>query len=96
MEDNKNIHREYEALFGSSKRVNLFDTDEEYSVLRQYILSSPKIEFVSSCLLFDNAQDVNKFKKLIKKKDADKFQVECVQVLLSEKVKKSNQYSQNH
>lgn len=38
------INLEYEKLFGKPKRHNLFDTDEEYDSLRQYILDQPQIE----------------------------------------------------
>ena len=33
----RNINEEYEKLFGSAKRINLFDTEEEYNELRESI-----------------------------------------------------------
>ena len=40
-EDGWDVNVEYEKLFGSAKRVNLFDSEEEYDELRQYIIAQP-------------------------------------------------------
>lgn len=47
------INNEYEKLFGRAKSINLFDSDEEYEYLRQYIVSQPKERTKSSVLPFD-------------------------------------------
>lgn len=49
----ENINNEYEKLFGKAKTINLFDSDEEYENLRQYIISQPKEHFKSYALPFD-------------------------------------------
>ena len=54
MEAEVDINNEYEKLFGRTKFINLFDTDEEYSTLRQDIISQPR-DYIKSCdLPFDD------------------------------------------
>lgn len=48
------INDEYERLWGKVKPVNLFDTDEEYEELRQYIISQPSDYMKSRSLPFDD------------------------------------------
>ena len=52
-EDGWDINVEYEKLFGSAKRVNLFDSEEEYEELRQYIVSQPLETYLTKDLPFD-------------------------------------------
>ena len=61
------INEEYEKIYGAAKRVNLFDSEDEYDELRQYILSQPQWEsFLSNKLPFDNiVLQVNKSKPII-------------------------------
>lgn len=47
------INNEYEKLFGRAKSINLFDSDEEYENLRQYIISQPNDFIKSRALPFD-------------------------------------------
>lgn len=49
----ENINNEYEKLFGRVKSINLFDSDEEYENLRQYIISQPKEHIKRYALPFD-------------------------------------------
>ncbi|MCR5711203.1 MAG: DUF4357 domain-containing protein [Prevotella sp.] len=52
-EDGWNINEKYEELFGSAKRVNLFDTEDEYMSLRRYIVEQPIEIYHSSRLPFE-------------------------------------------
>ena len=52
----QNINEEYEKLFGSAKRINLFDTEEEYNELRQFIVDQSQEMYVSSILPFDGIE----------------------------------------
>lgn len=47
------INNEYEKLFGRAKSINLFDSDEEYENLRQYIISQPNNHIRSRVLPFE-------------------------------------------
>ena len=47
------INIEYEKLFGRAKSINLFDSDEEYEYLRQYIVSHPSDYMRRRALPFD-------------------------------------------
>lgn len=47
------INNEYEKLFGRAKPINLFNSDEEYGNLRQYIISQPDDYIKSRNLPFD-------------------------------------------
>ena len=47
------VNVEYEKLFGAAKRVNLFDSEEKYDELRQYIISQPHETNVPKGLPFD-------------------------------------------
>ena len=50
------INNEYERLFGRTKSINLFDSDEEYENFRQYIISQPS-DYIKSCALpFDGVK----------------------------------------
>lgn len=53
MDVEANINEEYERLFGRAKSINLFDSDEEYEDLRQYIISQPNDYMKNRTLLFD-------------------------------------------
>lgn len=46
------INEEYEKLFGKPEPMHIFDSDEEYSELRQYILMQPTITAYKSKLPF--------------------------------------------
>ena len=48
-----NINEEYERIFGIAKSINLFNSDEEYENLRQYIISQPNDYIKSNVLPFD-------------------------------------------
>jgi hypothetical protein len=52
-EDNWDVNEEYEKLFGSAKRFNLFDSEEEYEELRQYIVSQPLETYLTKELPFN-------------------------------------------
>lgn len=52
------INEEYEKLFGSAKRINLFDTEEEYDELRQFIVGQPPITYSPDILPFDGIEIV--------------------------------------
>ena len=55
-EDGWNVNEEYEKIFGASKHINLFDTDEEYEQLRQYIIDQPYVMYVSESLPFEGVE----------------------------------------
>ncbi len=55
-EDSLDINGEYEKLFGSAKRVNLFETEEEYNELRQYIMSEPQVTYITDMLPFEGIE----------------------------------------
>ena len=55
-EDSWDVNVEYEKLFGSAKRVNLFDTEEEYDELRQYIMADPQVTYVTNKLPFEGVE----------------------------------------
>lgn len=55
-EDWGDVNKEYEKLFGSAKRVNLFDTEEEYNELRKYIMSEPQETYQANVLPFENVE----------------------------------------
>lgn len=55
-EDSWDVNDEYEKLFGSAKRVNLFETEEEYNELRQYIMSEPQITYITKMLPFEGVE----------------------------------------
>lgn len=48
------INEEYEKLFGTVKSINLFESDEEYKNLRQYIINQPDNYKKSKSLPFDD------------------------------------------
>lgn len=52
-EDGWDVNVEYEKLFGAAKRVNLFDSEEEYYELRQFIADQPQETFVANYLPFE-------------------------------------------
>ncbi len=54
MEVEVDINNEYEKLFGKAKSINLFDSDEDYDNLRQYIISQPSDQIRSRTLPFDS------------------------------------------
>lgn len=47
------INEEYKKIFGSREHINLFETEEEYNELRQFIQDQPKENFVSKILPFE-------------------------------------------
>lgn len=51
-----NVNKEYEKLFGSIKRVNLFDTEAEYDEVRQSIIDQPQLSFLSTKLPFEGIE----------------------------------------
>lgn len=51
-----NINEEYEKLYGSTKRINLFDTEEEYNELRQFIIDQPYVTYVTEKLPFEGVE----------------------------------------
>ena len=53
MDVEANINEEYERIFGNAKTINLFDSDEEYENLRQYIISQPNDYMKNHTLPFD-------------------------------------------
>jgi len=78
LELGQNINEEYEKLFGSTKRINLFDTEEEYNELRQFIIDQPQETYVSSILPFtgieielgkDSKQKRDRINKIAAKKE---------------------------
>ena len=54
MEAETDINNEYEKLFGRAKSINLFDTDEEYETLREYVFSQSSDYIRSRALPFDD------------------------------------------
>lgn len=52
-EDGWDVNVEYENLFGSAKRVNLFDSEEEYDELRHYIIAQPLETDITKDLPFE-------------------------------------------
>lgn len=69
-EDGWDINERYEELFGSAKRVNLFDTEDEYVSLRRYILEQPIEDCHSSRLPFETIDlSITYKKKEIPKKE---------------------------
>lgn len=55
-EDWSDVNEEYEKIFGSAKRVNLFDTEEEYNELRKYIMSEPQVTYLTNMLPFEGIE----------------------------------------
>lgn len=55
-EDGWDVNEEYEKLFGASKHINLFDTDEEYEQLRQFIIDQPYVKYVTENLPFEGVE----------------------------------------
>ena len=53
MDAEVNIGIEYERLFGAANTINLFDSDEEYENLRQYIIGQPNDHAQINALPFD-------------------------------------------
>ena len=49
----QNINEEYENLFGSTKRINLFESEEEYDELWQFIIAQPLETYLTNELPFD-------------------------------------------
>lgn len=47
------VNVEYEKLFGAAKRVNLFESEEEYDELRQYIIAQPRETYLTTEFPFD-------------------------------------------
>ena len=56
IEEGWDVNEEFEKLFGSPKRVNLFDTEKEYNELRQYIMSEPQVTSLNNELPFDGVE----------------------------------------
>lgn len=48
-----NINEEYEKIFGAAKRVNLFDSEEEYNELRLFIINEPQETLLINQYPFD-------------------------------------------
>lgn len=55
-ENGWDVNDEYEKLFGASKHINLFDTDEEYKQLRQFIIDQPYVTYVTENLPFEGIE----------------------------------------
>lgn len=53
LEDGWVVNVEYEKLFGAAKRVNLFESEEEYDELRQFIIAQPQETDLSKELPFN-------------------------------------------
>lgn len=74
IEDVCNVNEEYEKIFGESKRVNLFDTEEEYLELRQFIISAPNLPYLIDGLPFEGIRVVvNKEKRIQNLKQTNKI-----------------------
>ncbi len=58
------INNEYEKLFGRAKSINLFDSDEEYENLRQYIISQPN-DYIKSRVLPFNGIELTPYNEYI-------------------------------
>ena len=54
MDDEISINEEFERLFGTVKSTNLFDSDEEYKNLRQFVISQPDDYKKSHILPFED------------------------------------------
>ena len=52
-EEGWDVNEEYEKIFGSRERINLFDTEEEYNELRQFIIDQPMKTFITKSLPFE-------------------------------------------
>ena len=52
-EDGWDVNVEYEKLFGAAKRVNLFESEEEYDELWQFIIAQPQETYLTNELPFD-------------------------------------------
>lgn len=52
-EDGWDVNVEYEKLFGAAKRVNLFDSEEDYYELRKFIADQPQEPIIANCLPFE-------------------------------------------
>ena len=53
-EEGWDVNVEYEKLFGAAKRVNLFESEEEYDELRQFIIAQPQETCLTPELPFDS------------------------------------------
>lgn len=96
VENDRDINREYEQLFGSARRVNLFDTEEEYLSLRSYILEQPteifdplKLPFETIDLTFHNNR------KNIPKKEIASI-IKSIKIYLLQKNKKDRSSNSRH
>lgn len=95
-EEGWDVNEEYEKIFGSREQINLFDTEEEYYELRQFILDQPQETFVSKPLPFEGViiekvekkQKGKRIKKSLNKEISDKVtetQKEEPQIIISSK-----------
>ena len=51
-----NINEEYEKIFGAAKRVNLFESEEEYDELRHFIINEPQEAFLFNQYPFEGIE----------------------------------------
>ncbi len=56
MNTEKDINEEYERLFGKASQVNLFDSSDEYDILRKEILSHPQEHIQKKSLPFQDIE----------------------------------------
>lgn len=64
MNTEKDINEEYERIFGKATQINLFDSSEEYDILRKEILSHPQEVIKKKSLPFQDIE-VLPFKEYI-------------------------------
>lgn len=90
-EDGWDVNVEYEKLFGSSKRINLFDTEEEYYELRKFVIDQSLENYIFDGLPFDGIE-------LVVKKEVSKSIKERIAtspIIIEEKSLKEPQISQD-
>lgn len=80
------VNLEYEKLFGSAKRINLFDSEEEYDELRQYIIAQPIETYLTIELPFDGIE-LSFFERKPKIEERKKYLISKILTSLQEKHK---------
>ncbi len=81
--DGWNVNEEYERLFGAAKRVNLFDTEEEYNELRRFIMDQPQLTFVNPAMPFGGVCDSIRQSRYKNKKKEIQIKQELAQLVES-------------
>ena len=75
-DDDWDVNKEYEKISGYIEHITLFDTEEEYNELRQFIIDQPQETFVTKSLPFEGISITKKESKQKKEGLKKSFNVE--------------------